>query len=153
MLIAGGAMLVVVLLAAPLLFRTPEKPHVTAEFAGFSDSLRPDRADFVITNHSAVMVFLMEYRKMADPNLLPCQVSEIAPRTSAVVSLDFAKPIEFNTQVELLFRRPDTTAEEVREMVDSVLRSMGVKWRGLNPDSSANLFYVTSSVPTRVVGR
>jgi hypothetical protein len=55
--------------------------------------------------------------------------------------------------VELLFRRPDTAAEEVREMADSVLRSIGVKWPGLNPDSSANLFYVTSSVPTRVVGR
>src|SRR5688572_27106528 len=123
-------MMVVVLLVAPLLFGTPAKPHVTAVLAGFSDSLRPDRADFAVTNHSAVMVFLMGYRKMAEANLSPCQATEIRAGGSAVVSLDFAKPIEFNTQVELQFRRPDTAAEEVREMADSVLRSIGLKWPG-----------------------
>ncbi|HEX7862323.1 MAG TPA: hypothetical protein VF773_18445 [Verrucomicrobiae bacterium] len=152
-LIGGGAMIAVVLLAAPMFFGTPAKPHVTAVFAGFSDSLRPDRADFAITNHSSVMVSLLGYRKMADGNLSPCQATEIAAGRAAAVSLDFAKPIEFNTQVELQFRRPDTAAEEVREMVDSVLHSMGIKWPGLNPDSRANLFSVTSSVPARVGGR
>ena len=148
-----AAMGVLVLLGVPLLLRSAEVPRVTAQFVAFSDSLRPDRADFAITNYSTVMVFLVGFRKMADANPLPCQVAEIATGGSAVVALDFAKPIEFNTQVELQFRRPDTAAEEVREMGDSVLRSIGIKSAGLNPDSSANLFYVTSSVPARVVGR
>ncbi len=69
-----------------------------------------------------------------------------------MVELTVPEPLEAHTHVELLFRRQDTPVEEVREMLDSVLKSVHVNIPGLNPDSTANHFQVTSTIPAKLKG-
>jgi hypothetical protein len=138
-----------VLAGALAVTRGRDQPHVVAAFVGYTDSLKPDRAEFAITNLSKVQVELLSYRKVADSAPLSVAANAIGPGDSCVVWLDFAKPIEFNTQVELVFRAPDSLLEGVRELAHGILRDMGVKWRGLKPGSQPTVFSVTASLPPR----
>ena len=126
-----------------------DEPHVIATFVGYTDSLKPDRAEFAITNYSKVQVELLSYRKVADAAPLYVAPNAIGPGSSCVVWLDFGKPIGSNTAVELVFRAPDSPLEGFREVVHGVLRDMGVKWKGLKPGSQPTVFSIMASLSAR----
>jgi hypothetical protein len=109
--------------------------------------LRPRLAEFAITNHSSHLVHLVGYQFIINSTPTPHQAQSIPSGESSIVSLAIPDPIAAHTQLELHFRRQDTAIEEAREMLDSVLRSISIRWPGLNPDSSPNLFHITSSIP------
>jgi hypothetical protein len=131
------------------LFREPSTPHVTVAFVSFPDSLRPTLAQFSVTNHSPRLVHFIGHQFPINSKPFPQQSQTIPPNQSALVELTVPEPIEAHTHVELLFRRQDTPVEESREMLDSMLKSIHVKIPGLNPDSTANHFQITSSIPVR----
>lgn len=134
----------------PILILFPPQfgvPRVTATFVKFADTLRPHIAEFAITNHSSHRIYLVGYRFVLASSINHCQSDEIRPGASAVVALDFPGPVRTNATIELVFRRPDTPLEETREWLDSVLRSFGIRLPGLNPDSTANLFRIETSIP------
>jgi hypothetical protein len=128
-------------------FREPSTPHVTAVFVSFPDSLRPTLAQFAVTNHSPRLVHFIGHQFPINSKPFPQQSQTIPPNRSILVELTVPEPLEAHTHVELLFRRQDTPVEEVREMLDSVLKSVRIDIQGLNQDSSANHFQVKSSIP------
>lgn len=134
----------------PILILFPPQfgvPRVTVTFLDFADTLRPHVTRFSITNHSSRRVHLVGYRFVLASSTTPYQAHEIQPGESAVVALDFPDPVTANVKIELVFRRPDTAIEEGCEMLDSVLRSFGIRLPGLNPDSTANLFRIRTLIP------
>jgi hypothetical protein len=147
LLTIAAAFLLLFLAISAFLFREPHVPHVTATFLSFHDSLRPRLAEFAITNHSPRLVHFQGYQFVINSVPQTHQSETIHPGQSAVVSLTVPEPLEAHTHVELIFRRQDTPAEEAREMLDSLLRSIGVRIPGLNPDSTANIFKITATIP------
>jgi hypothetical protein len=139
--------LIVLLGISAFLFRESNVPNVTATFLSFPDSLRPRMAEFSIANHSSRLVHFYGCQFAIDPTPRYQQAETIAPRKSAKVSITVPEPLGAHTHLEIIFRRQDTPAEEFREMVDSVLKSIGLRVPGLNPDSSANIFKVQASIP------
>ena len=152
-MLVGFAVLALVLIASFLLFREPATPHVTAAFISFPDSLRPRLAAFTITNHSSRMVHFTAHQFPIHSKPFAQQSKTIPPGESIVLELTVPEPLEAHTHIELLFRRQDTPVEEAREMLDSVLRSLGIKVAGLNPDSSGNHFQITSTIPSSALKR
>jgi hypothetical protein len=137
-----------VALAAAILFflaafRAQRPPHVTATFTGFSTNNAENLARFSITNASGLLVHLHAYQFGGPPT--PRQAETIPPNQATIVSIPL--PIPHPTKIHFRFRRRDTSFEEGREMLDSVLRSVGIRIGGLNPDSSANEFQVTATIP------
>src|SRR5687767_3653683 len=128
-LLLGAVVGFFVLAVGLIVSRRRVEPHVVATFVGYTDALKPGRAEFAITNFSKVQVELLSYRKVADSAPLYVAPNAIGPVGSCVVWLDFGKPIEANTKLELVFRAPDSPLEGFREVAHSVLRDLGVKWK------------------------
>ena len=149
LLIIAASFVLLFLGISVFLFRERNVPHVTATFLSFPDSLRPRLAEFSIANHSSRLVHFQAYQFVINSVPESYQSETIQPGQSAIVSLTIPEPLEAHTHVELIFRRQDTPAEEAREMLDSMLRSIGVRIPGLNPDSSANIFIITATIPTK----
>jgi hypothetical protein len=137
------------LVSVALIFRHPETPHVTATFLSFPDTLRPRVAEFQIINQSSRLVHFQGYQFIINSVPEPHQSETILPGQSTIVSLTVPEPLEAHTQLELIFRRQDTSAEEAREMLDSVLRAVHIRIPGLNPDSSTSLFKLSVTIPTQ----
>ena len=149
-ILIGLIILAVLVFASIFFFREPSAPHVTAQFISFPDSLRPRLAQFSVTNHSSRLVHFIAHQFPIESKPFPQQAQTIPPGQSIIVELNVPEPIEAHTHVELLFRRQDTPVEEAREMLDSILKSLRADLPGLNPDSTANIFQVTSSIPARI---
>jgi len=149
-ILIGFIALAVLVLSSLFLFREPSTPQVTAAFICFPDSLRPRLAQFAVTNHSSRIVHFIGHQFPINSKPFPLQSQTIFPQQSIVVELNVPEPLEAHTHVELLFRRQDTPVEEAREMLDSVLKSIHVDIAGLNPDSTANNFQITSSIPPKL---
>ena len=139
--------IIVLLGISASIFREPHVPHVTATFLSFPDSLRPRIAEFAVANHSSRLVHFYGCVFAIDSSPRYQQAETISPGQSVTVSITVPEPLEAHTHLELIFRRQDTPAEEVREIIDSVLKSIGLRVPGLNPDSSANIFKVSASMP------
>jgi hypothetical protein len=115
---------------------------------------------FTITNASPLIVHLVAHQ--IGDSFTPRQAESISPGQSITVSVPLpGRPVpnqsaSANTNsppraaaasIRFHFRRQDTALEEAREMLDSVLSSIGLRIRGLNPDSSENEFQVDYRLP------
>ena len=147
LLVIAATFILLFLAVSAFLFREPHVPHVTASFLSFPDSLRPRLAEFSITNHSTRLVHFQGYQFVINSIPQTHQSETIQPGQSATVSLTVPEPLEAHTHVELIFRRQDTPAEEAREMLDSVFKSIGLRIPSLNPDSTANIFKIKATIP------
>jgi hypothetical protein len=140
----------------------PSNPGVAVEFLYRTNSPMGSWFYFSVTNSSPLKVHLLSEQAPGGV-LLQRHVQTIPPRDSLVVPLspsnhlvvlrhEYGKtngtvPADFGfSNIVLGFRRQDTIFEEGREMLDSVLQSVGIAVPGLNPDSARNQFQVTAGL-------
>ena len=139
-----------------ILFHKPETPRVSVTFLSFSNAPPRDFKGvpvgtnfvlFSVTNHSRRLVHCIGFiPSRYSPQVIPLQVETIQPGASQRIIIPPSKGSSAEVD-RLYFRRPDTATEEVREMLDSVLRSVGISIPGLNPDPIANIFSAPASIP------
>jgi hypothetical protein len=147
--------------ATLLLFRQPQTLRVTATFLSFTNatatsfttappvgfrSYHSNYIVFSLSNHSSRFVHYCgsSFRSL---NPYPGQWERIDPYSLMEILVPRRS---FENEVKLHFRRQDTPVEEARERLDSVLKTIRVRWPGLNPDSSANFFIVRAEIPSEV---
>ena len=140
----------------------PRVPRVIATFEGFTKTRTGPEVRFTLSNESRLMVNVEGVNiggKPAECSLatipagktgsvsaqIPHDQFIVGPRTDWVVANTRRVPLP--TQIEFRLRRQDTRLEEAREMLDSVLQSIGISVPGLNPDSARNRFQIRSEVP------
>jgi hypothetical protein len=145
LLIIIGGLALLVIPATLLLFYKPQPPHVTATFHSVTNLPRSKAMIFVVTNHSTLLIHCVAFQSLLHSKAMPLAAVTIDPGSSGHVTIPYLS--DSLSSVELCFRRRDTTAEEAREMLDSIFKSIGIRWPGLNPELSANLFTVTAAIP------
>jgi hypothetical protein len=146
-----GFVALLIFAAIFLLLQKPQTPRVIVSFLSTSNAPPrefrglPVPTNFVllsVTNESPRLVHCIGYLPSRyAPQVIPLQAETIPAGASAIIVIPQVQA------AALYFRRQDTIAEESREMLDSVLKSIGISIPGLNPDSLANIFSIPASFP------
>jgi hypothetical protein len=156
--IAVASVILIGFIIAVSIFVSPrtEAPRVTATFAGLTNTAAGAIPLFKLTNESPLSVHV--YAQQIDGSFALCRtetvppdqsitirgIIPIAPRTTGAGAN--TNPVALPVSARFYLRRQDTSLEEAREMVDSVLRSMGISIPNLNPGSSRNEFQVETAI-------
>jgi hypothetical protein len=129
--------------------KTAAHVPIEATFSGYTNSAPRERAGlFDIANLSRSHIRLVGYRVGGEYVQIPSP-EEFEPKKRKAVTIQLPAQLAKGGKVELEFRREDSVAEEMLETVDALLRSVKVRVRGLNPNSS-NEVKISCDVPAAV---
>ena len=140
LLLFGAAVLA--LLASP----RPPLPSAAVRFIELTNAPSEGRsALFEITNTSKYTI----RRNMCHVagEFIQIDPVELRPGGTETIRVPLTSSFKLPLRVTFQFRRPDTKLEDLREGLDSMLRSIRIRIPGLNSDSSANEFEASAEVP------
>ena len=125
----------------------PENPGVTAGFSGLTNTSQRTVALFAFTNSSPLFVRIQSYLIPGAEHYVMHEIPG-GHSTNLLVELPTAQHVGAKEPFEIRFklRRQDTSFENFREGLDSLLGSIGIRLPGLNPDSSLNYFEIRTTI-------
>jgi hypothetical protein len=140
LLLLGAAVLA--LLVSP----PPPLPSAAVRFIELTNAPSEGRlALFEITNTSNYTI----RRDMCHVGgeLVQIDPVELGPGEVETVRVRLGSSFKLPLTVRFQFRRPDTKLEDLREGLDSLLRTIPIRVPGLNPDSPATEFEASAEIP------
>jgi hypothetical protein len=138
-IIAGSLLISLALMRPPL-------PSAAVRFVELTNLPREGRvALFEITNTSNYTI--RRNRCHVGGELVQIDPVELQHGEVETVRVRLASSFKLPLTVRFQFRRPDTKLEDLREGLDSLLRTIRIRVTGLNPDSPATEFEASAELP------